>query len=131
MSIPATMTAQISEAKKLEISYRVLHPSAILKDEYSSRNIEIPFSSLTNKYRDFLNKIVKTIELDDKLIARYRYRPKMVSYDLYETTELWNDILILNHCFSTYEFQPKKISVYDPSSLKEYINEILILEGLI
>lgn len=131
MAIPATMTEQISEAEKLEISYRILHPSAILTDNFSSRNIEIPFSSLTNKYRNFLSKIIKTIELDDVGAAKYRFRPKMVSYDLYKTTELWNDILILNHCFSTYEFQPKKLKVYDPSKLKEYLNEILILENLI
>lgn len=131
MSIPASMDKQISTAKNWEISYRVLHPSAIIKDEFSSRNIEIPFSSLTNKYKDFLSKITKTVKLDDELIAKYRYRPKMVSQDLYGTTEFWNDILILNHCFSVSDFQPKVITVYDPSKLKEYINEILILENII
>ena len=131
MSIPVTMTEQINNAEKWEISYRTLHPSAILKDEFSSRNIEIPFSSLTNKYRHFLSKIVRTTTLDDKLQARYKQRPKLVSYDLYGTTELWNDILILNNCFSTIEFNPVTIKAYNPDKLKEYINEILILEKLI
>lgn len=131
MSIPVTMTEQINNAEKWEISYRTLHPSAILKDEFSSRNIEIPFSSLTNKYRHFLSKIVRTTTLDDKLQARYKQRPKLVSYDLYGTTELWNDILILNNCFSTIEFNPVTIKAYNPDKLKEYLNEILILEKLI
>lgn len=131
MSIPVTITEQINDAEKWEISYRTLHPSAILKDEFSSRNIEIPFSSLTNKYRHFLSKIVRTTTLDEKLQARYKQRPKLVSYDLYGTTELWNDILILNNCFSTIEFNPVTIKAYNPDKLKEYINEILILEKLI
>ena len=131
MSIPVTITEQINDSEKWEISYRTLHPSAILKDEFSSRNIEIPFSSLTNKYRHFLSKIVRTTTLDEKLQARYKQRPKLVSYDLYGTTELWNDILILNNCFSTIEFNPVTIKAYNPDKLKEYINEILILEKLI
>lgn len=131
MSIPATLTEQVNRAEKWEISYRTLHPSATLKDEFSGKNIEIPFSSLTNKYRNFLSRIVRTTTLDDKLKARYKQRPKLVSYDLYGTTELWNDILILNNCFSTVEFQPTVIKAYNPEQLKEYLNEILILEGLV
>ena len=131
MALPATMTDQIDLAEKWEISYRILHPSAVLKDEFSSRNIEIPFSSLTNKYRHFLSKIVRSTALPDYLKARYKQRPKLVSYDLYGTTEFWNDILILNNCFSVVEFEPSTIKVYDPDRLKEYINEILIIEGII
>ena len=47
MDIPSTMTKQVSEAEKLEISYRVLHPQAIIQDKDSSRNIQIPYSSST------------------------------------------------------------------------------------
>jgi hypothetical protein len=55
----------------------------------------------------------------------------MVSFDLYGTCEFWNDILILNECFSTYEFKPTTLKFYDPTQMKEYLNEILILESLI
>ena len=130
MVIPATMTEQVSNAEDLEISYRVLHPSAILRDQDSGRNIEFSFSSLSNKYKDFLDKIVIQIELDDINMNKYRYKPKMVSNDLYGTTELWNDILILNQCFRTCDFQPKLLKVYDPQKLKALINEILLLEDM-
>lgn len=131
MAIPSTMTKQISEAENLELSYRVLHPSAILHDDITNTNIKIPFSSLTNKYKDFLSKIVITIDLSDELMLKYRYQPKTVSLDLYNTTEFWNDILILNNCFSVSQFTPKKLKVYDPEELKKYLNEILILEKII
>ena len=116
MAMPASMTDQIENVKNYELSYRILHPSANLVDEFSSRNIQIPFSSLTNKYKDFLSKIVVTRELDDELQNKYRYRPKMVSFDLYGTCEFWNDILILNECFSTYEFKPTTLKFYDPNT---------------
>jgi hypothetical protein len=132
MDIPSTMTKQVSEAEKLEISYRVLHPQAIIQDKDSSRNIQIPYSSLTNKYRHLLSKIIVNLTLDDEGASKYRYKPKTLSEDLYGTTEFWNDLLILNNCTSIMEFSDcTKIKVYDPNSLKLYINEILILEGIV
>ena len=95
MNIPASMNEQIENAKSLEISYRTLHEQAILKDKISGRNIQIPFSSFTNKYKDFLNTIIVDVSLTDEERAKYRYKPKMVSYDLYNTTEFWNDIVLI------------------------------------
>lgn len=130
MEIPSTMTEQVKNIEKLDISYRILHPSITIKDEASGNNIEIPFSSLTNKYREFLKSIIISIELDDAFMLKYRFKPKMISEELYGTTEFWNDILILNNCFRTCDFQPRVLKVYDPKKLKSYINQILILEGL-
>lgn len=130
MSLPATLPDQIQEAKNWELSYRVLHPNAILQDKHSGRNILIPFSSLSNKYKDFLATIIQTVDLDDDVAKEYRFQPKKLSYDLYGTTEFWNDLLIINNCYSMFEFQPKKrLKYYDPNELKELLNEILILEG--
>ena len=130
MEIPSTMTEQVKNIEKLDISYRILHPSITIKDEASGNNIEIPFSSLTNKYREFLKSIIISIELDDAFMLKYRFKPKMISEELYGTTEFWNDILILNNCFRTCDFQPRVLKVYNPKKLKSYINQILILEGL-
>lgn len=130
MEIPSTMTEQVKNIEKLDISYRILHPSITIKDEASGNNIEIPFSSLTNKYREFLKSIIISIELDDAFMLKYRFKPKMISEELYGTTEFWNDILILNNCFRTCDFQPRVLKVYDQKKLKSYINQILILEGL-
>ena len=130
MEIPSTMTERVKNIEKLDISYRILHPSITIKDEASGNNIEIPFSSLTNKYREFLKSIIISIELDDAFMLKYRFKPKMISEELYGTTEFWNDILILNNCFRTCDFQPRVLKVYDPKKLKSYINQILILEGL-
>ena len=132
MNIPASMNEQIENAKSLEISYRTLHEQAILKDKISGRNIQIPFSSFTNKYKDFLNTIIVEVSLTDEERAKYRYKPKMVSYDLYNTTEFWNDLLIINNFFSLSEFQHREtMKVYDPNKLKDYINEIMIIEKLV
>lgn len=128
MAIPSTIQDQITEIERIDISYRKLHPSIIIQDEFSGRNINIPFSSLTNKYREYLKKCIISIELPDPAKLRYYCQPKTVSYDFYRTTELWNDVLILNNCFSMKDFHPSVLKIYDPKQLKEYLNEIMIIE---
>jgi len=128
MAIPSTMIEQIEFVDGLEISYRMLHNEAILNDINSNKKIEIPFVSLVNKYKYVLTDIVVKVKLDDILARQYLYQPKMLSYDLYGTTELWAELLRLNHCSSISEFKPTNIRIYNPSKLKSMINEILILE---
>jgi hypothetical protein len=129
MTIPSSITEQVDTVKDLEISYRMLHNFAILNNESSSIKTEIPFESLVNKYRDILSKIVINVNLDDKLSRRYLYQPKLLSYDLYNTVELWAELLRLNNWTTITQFKPiNKIKIYDPNKLKAFLNEILILE---
>lgn len=134
MAFPATLDEQIIENKRNELSFRVMHESAIVHNEETGIDIEIPFSSYTNKYRDYLNQIIVAIYLDEADCAKYRFRPKLFSVDQYGVTDFWNDILILNGCTSIREFEPIKgrpLYFYDPNRLKKYLNEILILENRI
>lgn len=126
--IPATMPEQVEDAKALDISYRTLHPAAVIVDGHTGRSIQFPFSSLINKYKDFLHEIIIEFELSLEEQEIYMFNPKMLSEDLYGTTELWDVLLILNNMTSVIEFKPTKVKVYDHNRFKRYINEIMILE---
>ena len=129
MSIPVSLSEQITEAEKLEISYKSLHPAYTIYNEQTDETIELPFSSITNEYKTYLLACVKSIQLSEKEKENYRYSPKKLSYDLYGTTELWADLLKLNGCVSIAEFEPDFIRVYDPNTFKEYLNEIMIADS--
>lgn len=132
MAMSVTLTEQIDRANRSELGYRDLHPSAIMYNEETGTTIEVPFSSYTEKYRDYLSAILVRRYMSERDCAKYRFRPKMLSVDLYGSAEFWNDILVLNNCGSVKEFQPikdKPTLFYDPKRLKTYLNEILILEG--
>lgn len=128
MSIPVSLSEQIETVKDLEISYRMLHNNAIITDIETGRKIEIPFISLLNKYKYILTDITTTIRFDERLTRYYLFKPKLLSYDLYGTVELWSEIMRLNNWSSITEFKPHKVKVYDPGKLKAFLNEILILE---
>lgn len=132
MGLPVTLTEQYENMRSKEISYKNLHKTAVLYNEGSDTSIKIPWESISAKYSDALSKIRIQINLSDAMVLKYRYSPKLVSYDLYGTTEFWNDILLLNNCGSTLDFTNlKRLIVYDPSELKSLINEAMILEDKI
>lgn len=126
--IPVTMTDHINEIKAMDISYRVLHPSIEMNDEETGINATIPFSSVVNKYKDFLKPILMEYKLSEEEQVLVRYKPKLVSETIYHTTELWDVILLLNNCLFASEFTPTVLKVYDPKEFKKYLNEIMLLE---
>lgn len=131
MIVPATVPEQVSLAKDMEISYRTLHPSLVISNVKDDDVIRVPYSSIINKYKDFLSTIVVEIKLDDAMREKYMYKPKMVSNELYGTTELWSEILILNNAYSVIEFRPRVLKCYDPNRFKSFINEIILLEDVL
>ena len=126
MAIPSTLTEQIKEARKLEISYKTLHDSCVINNKQDENSIEIPFSSITNKYRVYLNQSVVQIQLTEEEERIYMYNPKMLSLDLYGTVEFWSDLLKLNNAVSILDFKPSMVKIYNPSSFKQCLNEILM-----
>lgn len=129
---PASLSEEIENIKTYEISYRSLHTKAVINDYETKNNICIPFLNLISKYKDNLTKIIITVELTDIQQRDYLFQPKKLSEELYGTTELWFELMRLNHFPSLSDFKPgNEINIYDPARLKEYINEILILEELV
>lgn len=129
--IPVTLTDQVNEIRNVEITYDNLHPKALLHDAKTDITIRIPYSSITNKYKDYLSTIVITKELTDDEKRNYWFKPKTVSYDIYRTTELWDTLLILNYYTSISQFTPNVLRYYDPTRLKAFLNEIMIIEKLV
>ena len=129
--IPVTLTDQVDEVRLKEITYDNLHPKALLHDIKTDITIKIPYSSLTNKYKDYLSTIVLSKELTEEEKRLYWFRPKTVSYDIYKTTELWDTLLILNYYTSISQFTPTTLKYYDPDRLKAFLNEILIIEKIL
>lgn len=79
-----------------------------------------------DKYIDFIKNASTTIRLTDKEIEKYKYNPKKLSKDLYNTEELWFLLLKLNNISTEMDFPKKKMSVLLPENLS-MLNQILII----
>jgi 5-methylcytosine-specific restriction endonuclease McrBC GTP-binding regulatory subunit McrB len=85
-------------------------------------DVTIPTKNfLLSKYRDLINSVTKNLELSDKEFSRYKFKPKTLSYDLYETTELWYLLLFINNMTSVTQFNRQKIKVIDPYEIDNII----------
>ena len=125
------MLDSIADSREAELCAKNLSMLANIYDKSSNETIKIPYSSIMNKYRDFLSSTVILTALTDGEIRAYRFSPKKLSNKLYGTTELWSDLLRLNGMISLLEFNRPIIKIYNPVVLNDLLNEILIMEGKI
>ena len=108
----------INDGKKETISLTNLYDTILHGEEDDESNIfRIPINDFFLKYRRELeeSKIVYSIP------QTMFYKPKMLSYELYGTTELWLAILRANNMKNISEFHYPIIKVYQPDRLKELI----------
>lgn len=129
LSFYSTITELIESIDEEEITYRNLHTNAYIKN--GNDTIKIPYKSLISDYMPFLKETAIPATFTDDEKEMYRYKPKMLSNDLYDTTELWSALLELNNMTSVLDFQTENILVFDPDEMKEMLNEAMILEGIL
>lgn len=93
--------------------------------KYVNSNRCVPIDNIfIHKYRDYLISQSQEVILTDEEQKKYKYRPKLLSYDIYGTVEFWMVLLIINNISSTSEFNLKKIK-FIPNENLDVIEHIL------
>jgi hypothetical protein len=110
---------------QLNISYNKLFLKSLVDSE--DNVLIVNSTSLANKYYDYIQNGIISLELTDKEYMKYRFQPKMFCNDIYGTTELWGLLLKINNFNSIAEFNRKKIKVFG-NNIFNVLNEILINE---
>jgi len=93
----------------------------------SEHIIRIPTYDIFLRYREHFQEAVILYQLPRSMI----YKPKLVSSELYGTTEMWLSLLRLNAMRNVAEFNRPMIMVYDPSIIRELIELFFKREGKI
>lgn len=113
------MNTYIEEGQKQVISLKNLYDTILVGDADNPDHVfRIPISDFFVKYKDELSPYVEYYNLPESMF----YKPKMVSLELYGTTELWLSLLRLNGMKNISEFSMPIIKVYNGIKLKEMIN---------
>ena len=135
MSFYSTISDLTDHIKSEDISYRNLHENLFVREtqqDGTTSMIAFPYKSVIRDYLDIFSPIVIEVQLEDVDIAKYRYKPKRLSNDLYGTPELWSAILELNGLPSLIDFTLERpLKVFDPRRFKQLLNEVMILEGIL
>jgi hypothetical protein len=84
--------------------------------------------NLFEKYYEILLDYVVIAVLSEEEYKKYRFQPRLLSYDLYGTQELHFMLLRLNYVYSVINFDFTEVRVFK-SDIIGLINEILVLEA--
>lgn len=85
-------------------------------------------SSIADKYANELEENKRIVQLTTKEYYKYRYNPKLLSYDIYGTTELWFFILMANELYSVSEFDLRKVILFDTAIITK-LNRMLEMDA--
>lgn len=129
MAYYSTLQELIDSVKDMEISYRKLHTNIFINNKGDT--IKIPYKSILHTYLPFFQDTVVNARLNPDEIIMYRFKPKMLSYMLYDTTELWSALLELNGVTSIIDFDFSVPKVFEPKAFSKKLNEVMIMEGII
>lgn len=121
-----TISGIIDYGNSLDISHSKLHFKGFAPS--NGRQIIINYTSVLDKYFDLITKNLTVYTMTDLDFQKYKFQPKLLSYDMYGTTELWSAILKVNNLFSASQFTQQTINIFN-SQIFEILNEILILEA--
>lgn len=123
----STIQDIISAGKELKICNRELSLKSVVTNSANEKFI-VNTANLFEKYYEILLNNTVIVVLTDEEYLKYRFKPKVLSYDLYGTKELHYMLLRLNHVYSVVNFDFKELRVFNTNILN-LLNEIMILEN--
>lgn len=91
-------------------------------------DVTIPLDNKINKYMNLLKSNSTLIELSDEEFEKYKYKPRIMSQDLYKTQELWYILMKLNGILDVSKFDRRSLYVLNFDAVK-IVNDIYINEG--
>ncbi len=106
--------------------YAILSDRISVNDNYS---IIVALKNVIYDYEEELKKLACTVEMTDDEFLKYKYKPKLLSYDLYGTVELYFIILFLNNTCDIKEFNLQTIKLLKKESLMEFLEAVYNAES--
>lgn len=125
-------TKSIQEVVDLGASLPISHHKMFMSDSFVDKHlnsIHINTHSVINRYMEIIKKNSTVVKLTDDQLSMYKYQPKKLCMDYYNTLEIWSLILKLNDMTSILDFNKKNL-LLPTNSIFDLLNEIMILENI-
>lgn len=101
---------------------------SILAKSLTNPDLIYSESNILDTYMDELKKLAVTVELSPEDYSKYKFRPKLLCYDIYGMTEMYFIIMALNGICSIKDFNFKKIKLLYKNDMFEFVNSIVAAE---
>lgn len=91
--------------------------------EYSN-GYDMFITNILYDYEDEFNDQVVTLQLSDREKAKYKYKPYLLAYDIYGSTELDFIIMMLNGIIDPKDFNFNKVKIIKSGALTTLLTRI-------
>jgi hypothetical protein len=123
----STIQSIIEDGKELKMTIKDLSLKEVITNS-SGEMFVVNMYNLYEKYYELLLEHTTLVTLSDADYMKYRFKPKLLSKDLYGTVELHYMLLRLNHVYSVINFDFTEMRVFN-ANIKQLLNEIMVMES--
>lgn len=90
----------------------------------NEKNVLIAINNVIYDYFDELKSLCKDVELTDAELLKYKYKPKLLSYDVYGSTQLYFIIMMINGMYDIKDFKRKRIKLIYKDDLSAFLKQV-------
>jgi len=96
-----------------------------------TKNGLLPSYNVLNNYINIIrnDSITVTVSLTDEEYLKYRYKPRLLCYNIYGTQDIYYLILLLNNICNVKEFNMRKIKVIRIKKMEKLLSSIYNAEN--
>lgn len=87
-------------------------------------DITIPTENIIFDYMDEIKEVAVTVRLTDTEFHKYKYKPKLLAFDVYGTTESYFIIMALNNIIDVRDFKSKRLKMLRKGTMSEIVSRI-------
>lgn len=116
----------IQDGNNASLSLGNFIESILISNQYKSHIFRMPINDIFIEHMNEFNEAVQIYQIPETMF----YKPKLLSAELYGTTELWLAILRLNGMKNITEFHKPVIQIWEPGTLKQLIDVFFKREGI-
>lgn len=117
-----TVQKYISAQTNEEISYESLSFIEHLE------KLDLPIKNVVEDYLEDIEDAYIDIELTDEDYRKYKYKPKVLCYDVYGAPELYFIIMRMNGIYSMKDFTKRKLKMLKPAAMTTLVRSIYTAE---
>ncbi|MCK9198106.1 MAG: baseplate wedge protein 53 [Bacilli bacterium] len=111
----STIDQLVNAGKNVILTYNNLAILEKIQDMY------LPVDNIIYTYIDELKKYIVPIRLTEMELVRYKYKPKLLAFDVYGSTDLYFVIMALNGIIDVRDFNMSIVNMFK----KEHMNTLM------
>ena len=123
----STIKSMIQNGKEEKMTANQLSLKTVITNSAGQKFV-VNLFNLFEKYYDILLDNTVTVVLTEDEYLKYRFKPKLLSKDLYGSKDLYYLLIRLNNIYTVIEFDFKEVKVFN-TNIVSLLNEIMVLES--